>query len=156
MYFRRSNDILVIWSIDIPWEDLWNSYLKKLFEIHGFGPLKSWMDLAQIQILMVLSHPNKEFEFGPSNPNPWGLIHPIQTDKNELHFENRMHLYETYVAIIFEPFGLKGWGFSTLPLLLLACHRPNTLTASPLIDPHVFVGVSSCSCLLFMFVALFV
>ena len=80
MYFKGSNDILVIWSIDIPWEDLWNSYLKKSFEIHGLGSLKSWMDLTQIQILMILSHPNKEFGFGPSNPNPWAQIHPIQTD----------------------------------------------------------------------------
>ena len=30
---------------------------------------------------MVLSHPNKEFGFGPSNPNPWAQIHPIQTDQ---------------------------------------------------------------------------
>jgi hypothetical protein len=28
------------------------------------------MDLAQIQILIVLNHLNKEFEFRPSNPNP--------------------------------------------------------------------------------------
>ena len=80
MYFRGSNDILVILSVGIQWEDLWNSYIKKSFEIHGFGLLKSWMDLTQIQILMILSHPNKEFGFQLSNPNPWAQIHPIQTD----------------------------------------------------------------------------
>jgi hypothetical protein len=29
---------------------------------------------------MVLSHPNKEFGFRPSNPNPWAQIHSIQID----------------------------------------------------------------------------
>ena len=71
MYFRGSNDILVILSVGIQWEDLWNSYLKKSFEIHGFESLKSWMDLPQIQILIVLSHPNKEFGF-----ELWAQIHP--------------------------------------------------------------------------------
>ena len=72
--------ILVILSVGIQWEDLWNSYIKKSFEIHEFGPLKSWMDLTKIQILMILSHPNKEFGFRLSNPNPWAQIHPIQTN----------------------------------------------------------------------------
>ena len=67
MYFRGSNDILVILSVSIQWEDLWNSNLKKSFEIHGFGPLKFWMDLTQIQIIMILSYPNKKFRFGLSN-----------------------------------------------------------------------------------------
>ena len=76
MYFRGSNDILIILSVGIQWEDLWNSYLKKLFEIHGFWPLKSWIDFTQIQILMILNYSNKKFRFGPSNPNPWAQIHP--------------------------------------------------------------------------------
>jgi hypothetical protein len=41
------------------------SHLKSM----DLGLLKSYMDLAQIHILMVLSHPNKEFGFRPSNPN---------------------------------------------------------------------------------------
>ena len=33
------------------------------FEINRFGPLKSMMDLGQIQIPLILSYPDKEFGF---------------------------------------------------------------------------------------------
>ena len=69
MYFRGSNDILVILSVGIQWEDLWNSYLKKSFEIHEFESLKSWMDLPQIQILIVLSH-NLDLTYEPKSTHP--------------------------------------------------------------------------------------
>ncbi len=46
-------------------EDFSNSFVYKLFQIHGFRSLKSWMDLAKIQILVDLNHPKKH-----SNPNP--------------------------------------------------------------------------------------
>ena len=67
---RENSEERAVRDFQIPW-------FVRGFEINRFGPLKSTMDLGQIQILLILSYPNKEFEFGP----PQIQIHGIQTDQ---------------------------------------------------------------------------
>ena len=64
------------------------------------------MDLAQIQILMVLSHPNKEFGFEPSNPNPWAQIHPIQTNQKWFVSGGLINFYKNSNGVV-------GWWSTT-------------------------------------------
>ena len=52
------------------------------------------MDLAQIQILIVLSHSNKEFGFGPSNPNPW--------PKDQLLEKSKPEQFTLFLALLME------------------------------------------------------
>ena len=91
MYFRGSNDILVILSVGIQWEDLWNFYLiwnpwVWAFKIlDGFGPNPNPNDFkSSKQKIWIWTLKSKSLAPNPPHPNRplviSNLIHLVESD----------------------------------------------------------------------------